>query len=84
MSCRVVFRISLLVIYVSFNGLITSVGEERANFSAVVNLYNCGFCSEGFPLPLGGLGWAALFYCGTLWVIHTIIQSSCNLISRPG
>ena len=31
--------------------MITSVGEERANCSAIVNV--CGFCSEGFPLSLG-------------------------------
>ena len=38
---HVVFRILLLVtlyLYVSFSGLITSVVEERANFSAIVYL----------------------------------------------
>ena len=34
----------------------TSVGEERANLSAIV----CGFCSERFPLPLGA--WDGLRY----------------------
>ena len=38
---------------VSCSGLITSVGEERANLSAIISL--CGFCSERFPLPLGAL-----------------------------
>ena len=27
--------------------------EEIVNFSAIVYLQLCGFCSEGFPLPLG-------------------------------
>ena len=40
-------RILLLVIYVRFNGLITSDGEDRANLSAIVYLYICGFYSEG-------------------------------------
>ena len=36
------------------SGSITSVGEERANLSAVVYLYKlCGFCLERFPLALG-------------------------------
>ena len=39
-------------LYVSFSGLFTSVGEERANFSAIDY---CGFCSQRFPLPLGPL-----------------------------
>ena len=34
---HVVLRILLLVIYII--GLITSVGEERANYSAIVFLY---------------------------------------------
>ena len=40
-------------------GSITSVGEERANLSAVVYLL-CGFCLERFPLPLGA--WDGLRY----------------------
>ena len=36
-------------LYVS--GSITSVGEERAFFSAFT--YLCGLCIEGSPLPLG-------------------------------
>ena len=39
---------------------ITSVGEERANLSAVVYLYLSGFCLERFPLPLGA--WDGLRY----------------------
>ena len=38
--------------YVSCSQLITSVEEERANLSATDLLLLCGFCSEGFPLPL--------------------------------
>ena len=38
--------------YVGFSGLITSVREERANGSAIVYLYLCGFSSEGLPIPL--------------------------------
>ena len=40
--------------------IITSVGEERANLSAVVYLLLCGFCLERFPLPLGA--WDGLRY----------------------
>ena len=28
-------------------------GRVRANSSAIVYLWLCGFCSVGFPLPLG-------------------------------
>ena len=48
---HVVFCI-LLLLYVRGSGSITSIGEERANLSAVVYLQLCGFCSERFPLPL--------------------------------
>ena len=40
---------------VSFSGLITSVLEERADFSAFVYALFCDFCLEGFPLSLGCL-----------------------------
>ena len=46
---HVVVGILLFVIYM----LITSVGEERANFSAINCSYLCGFCSENLPLPPG-------------------------------
>ena len=42
-------------LYVSCSRSITSVGEERANLSAIAYLLLCGFCSERFPLPLGAL-----------------------------
>ena len=51
--------------YVNCSGSITSVGEERANLSAVVYLYLCGFCLERFSSSSGCLEWATLFYCGT-------------------
>ena len=42
------------------SGSITSVGEERANLSAIVYLLLCCFCSERFSLPLGA--WDGLHY----------------------
>ena len=54
-SCRILYSL-VGYSYVSDSGSITSVGEEIANLSAIVNFtctYICGFCSERFPLPLG-------------------------------
>ena len=60
MSCRISYYV-VSYLYVSFRGLITSVGEERESyFSAFVYLFLCCFCSEGFPLPLGA--WDRLRY----------------------
>ena len=42
-----------MYLYVNGIGSITSVGEERANLSAVVYLLLCGFYLERFSLPLG-------------------------------
>ena len=50
-----------MCIYVSGSGSITSAGEERANLSAVVYVYLCGFCSERFPFPLGAWDWLRYF-----------------------
>ena len=50
----------LFFLYVSGSGSVTSVGEERANLSAVVYLYLCVFCLERFPQPLGA--WGGLRY----------------------
>ena len=50
-SCRILYSI-VSYLYVSCRGSITSVGEERANLSAIVYFKLCGFCSEG-PLNLG-------------------------------
>ena len=44
---------ALISYYVNGSGSITSVGEERANLSAVYYLQVCGFCLERFPLPPG-------------------------------
>ena len=52
----------VVYLYLNGSGSITSVGEERANLSAVVYLLLCGFCLESSS---GCLGWATLFYCGT-------------------
>ena len=57
-SCRVLYFVVCL--YVSVSGSLSSVGEERANLSAVVSWKLCGFCSERFPLPLGA--WDGLCY----------------------
>ena len=50
----------VVYLYVNGSGSITSVGEERANLSAVVYLSLCSFCFERFPLPLGA--WDGLRY----------------------
>ena len=50
-SCILYSIVSYL--YVSCSGSITSVGEERANFSTIIYLLLCGFCSYGFHLPFG-------------------------------
>ena len=43
-SCRISYSVvSYLYIYVSFSGLISSVGEESASFSSIVFLLLCGF-----------------------------------------
>ena len=44
-------------LYLTFSGLFTSVWEERDNFPAIDYLELCGFCSEGFHLPLGAWDW---------------------------
>ena len=54
------FTSFVVYLYVSGIGSITSVGEERANLSAVVYLKLYGFCLERFPLPLGA--WDGLRY----------------------
>ena len=50
----------VVYLYVNGSGSITSVGEERANFSADVYLLFGEVSSSS-----GCLGWATLFYCGT-------------------
>ena len=46
-SCRKLYSF-VVYLYVDGSGSITSVGEERANLSAVVYLLLCGFCLERF------------------------------------
>ena len=53
-------------LYVSCNGSTTSVGEERANLSAVVSFW------RGF-LFLLVLGRGCVIYCGTPCAFHIII-----------
>ena len=82
MSYFVFFDNQLLVIYVyvSFSRLITSVGGERANCSAIVYLNSCGFCSEGFRLPLDAWDRLSLFYFGTSWAFHLIILTGTAIV----
>ena len=56
--------------YVSCSGSITSAGEERAKFSAIVYLW---FLFGGVSASSWCLGWAALFYCGTSRAFKIII-----------
>ena len=58
-SCRNLYSF-VVYLYVNGSGSITSVGEDRANWSAVVYLSLFGFCLERFPLPLGA--WDGLRY----------------------
>ena len=62
-----------ICLYVSCGGLVTSVGEERAMFSAIVYLLLCNFCSERFPFSSWCFGSAALFYHDTPLKFHVII-----------
>ena len=57
--CRNLFSFVVYLI-VNGSGSISSIGEERANLSAVVYLLLCGFCLERFPLPL--VAWDGLHY----------------------
>ena len=69
-----------MYLYVKVSGSITSVGEEKANLSAVVYLLLCGFCLERFPLPLGT--WDVLCYLILLW--HSLsLPYNYFLISLP-
>ena len=59
----------LVICNVSCSGSVTTVGEERANLSAFVYLWLCGFCSERFPLPLGA-------FDGTRYFIMVLLEPS--------
>ena len=56
------FVFFIVYLYVNGSGSITSVGEERANLSAVVYLYLCGFCLERFFLWVLGMGYVILLW----------------------
>ena len=43
-------RIVMIKFNVIFRGLISSAGEERADFAAIDQTYFCGVCYERFPL----------------------------------
>ena len=49
-----------MLFFVFCSGSITSVEEERANLSAIVCLWLCGFCSKRLSFPLGA--WDRLRY----------------------
>ena len=55
----------VVYLYVNGSGSITSVGEERANLSAVVLPVIMWFLFGEVSSSSGCLGWATLFYCGT-------------------
>ena len=74
-SCRNLYSFVVVVLYVNGSGSITSVGEERADLSAVVCLKFCGFCLERFPLPLDA--WDGLRY-----FIVALPEPSINYFER--
>ena len=72
-SCRILNSV-VGCLCLGCSGSITSVGEERANLSAIVKcLWLCGFCSRVGSSSSWCLRWAALFYCGTHWAFCIII-----------
>ena len=86
-SCRISYSI-VSYLYVSFSGLITSVGEERANFSALVYLYLiCGSVRLGFLILLVlGIGcvillWHSLGLPYNYFACHTFC--GCSMWIKP-
>ena len=71
-SCRILYS-SVSYLYVSCIGLMTSVGEERANLSAIVIMW---FLFGEVSSSYGYFEWAALFYCGSPWAFHKIILTA--------
>ena len=65
----------VVYLYVNGSGSITSVVEERANLSAVVYLYLCGFCLERLPLLLGA-------WDGVRYFIVALPESSINYFTH--
>ena len=71
----------VVYLYIKGSGSITSVGEERANLSAVVYLYVIMWFLFGEVSSSSGcLGWATLFYCGTPLAFHIIILRRLPLL----
>ena len=61
-SCHILYS-SISYLYVSCGEKITSVGEERANLSAIVYLKLCGFCKDRSPFLLVlGMSCITLFW----------------------
>ena len=61
-SCRNLYYF-VVYLYVNDSGSNTSVGEERANLSAVVYLQLCGFCwIDVLFLSVLGMGYVGLFW----------------------
>ena len=82
-SCRISYSI-VSYLYVSFSGLITSVGEEKAIFLLSFT------CNYVFFVRGGGrssyswcLGYAAIFYYGTPWAFHIIIEQIRKIMHSP-
>ena len=71
-SCRIWYSV-VGCLCLGCSGSITSVWEERANLSAIVCLWLCGFCSRVGSSSSRCLKWAAFFYCGTHWAFYIII-----------
>ena len=62
-SCRISSSIvPIIYLYVSCSGSITSVGEERADLSAIVYLYVFSVRSGFFFLSVLGIGCVILFW----------------------
>ena len=59
-----------------------STGEERAYFSAIVFVLLCGFCSEGFPLPLGAWDGLRYFIYLFIFIQFNVPFKIISLISR--
>ena len=78
-SCRILYSI-VSYLYVSCSGSITSVGEERANVSAIV--YLCCVSSERFPLPLGAWGGLRCFIMAPLSLPYNISSGETVLDER--
>ena len=83
---HVVFRILLLFIYlfVSCSGSITSVVDERANFSAIVYLQICGSVGRCF-LFIHGIGYVVSLWhsVGLPYNYFLSIQRSRVIIHAP-